>query len=72
MSTRQKTWITTKDIRESLNVGRTTSYEIAKEIARGSNEPDAVLKRARLLRVREDLFDQWIVENGYKPDDPTA
>lgn len=69
---RQKRWITTKDIRERLAVSRTMAYGIAKEIARESDEPDAVLKRVRMLRVREDLFERWIIENGYKPEDPAA
>ena len=72
LDTRQKRWITTKDIRERLAVRRTTAYEIAKEIARESDEPDAVLKRVRMLRVREDLFERWTIENGYKPEDPAA
>ena len=69
MHIEHKRWISTKTIKERLEVSRTASYEIAREIAMDSDEPDAVVKRARLLRVREDLFDRWVVKNGYKPHD---
>ncbi len=72
LQTEQKRWISTKTIRERLEISRTASYEIAKEIARRSDEPDAVVKRGRMLRVRDDLVERWIVENGYKPDDPVT
>ena len=72
LDAKQRRWITTKEIKERLAVSRTMAYEIVKEIASWSDEPDAVLKRVRLLRVREDVFDRWIVENGYKPEGPAA
>jgi hypothetical protein len=52
-------YVDTKYVREHLMVSRTKAYEIVKEIE-DEYAPEAVVRIGRSLRVRKDVFCQWI------------
>jgi hypothetical protein len=60
--TSEEQYIGTKFIKECLDVSRTKSYEIAREIE--DTCPGAVIRLGRCLRVRKNVFFLWIGEHS--------
>jgi hypothetical protein len=54
-----KVWVSGNYIRTTYSVSRTTAYEIIRKIEKENDEPDAVLRFGRCLRVRKDLVINW-------------
>jgi hypothetical protein len=58
----EEQYVGTKFIKECLDVSRTKSYEIAREIE--DTCPSAVIRLGRCLRVRKKTFFLWIDEHS--------
>ncbi len=54
-----KRWVGGNYIRETYSVSRTKAYEIIRKIEKENDEPDAILRFDRCLRVRKDLVTKW-------------
>lgn len=56
-------WITAGYIREALNVSKTQSYEIIKDIESKDRTKGAVLRYGTQVRVRYSAFLDWVEEH---------
>lgn len=55
-------WIRASEIQDRLAVSRSKSYEIIDEIREKNYAPDATIKFGGNVRVREDMFLRWVLE----------
>ncbi len=59
-------YVDTKYLREHPMVSRTKAFGIAKEIESACT-PGAVIRFGRCLRVRKDVFFDWVNEHSLRP-----
>jgi hypothetical protein len=67
-TTNEKIWLSRKDIQDKLSVSKTKAYQIACEIGDKDEDPDAVIKFGRCLRVSEDALMRFIQGHRYPED----
>jgi hypothetical protein len=62
----EKIWVDLKYIQDILSVSKTKSHQITCQIRDEDENPDAVIKFGRCLRVSEDAFMRFIRRHRYR------
>jgi hypothetical protein len=65
LTTNEKIWLSLKDIQDKLSVSKTTAHQISRQIADEDEDPIAVIKFGRCLRVSEDALMRFIERHSY-------
>ena len=64
-TTTEGRYLTIMEIRDKLSVSKTKAHQIAGEIRGNDEDPDAVIKFGRCLRVSEDALMRFIQRHRY-------
>jgi hypothetical protein len=64
----EKIWVDLKYIQDILSVSKTKAHQIAHQIAEEDEDPDAVIKFGRCLRVSEEALMRFIQRHRYRKD----
>ena len=56
----ERRWVDVKYIQATLSVSKTKAHHIVQQIAEENEDPEAVIKFGRCLRIADDAFRQWI------------
>jgi hypothetical protein len=62
----EKIWLSLKDIQDKLSVSKTKAHQIAGQIRNEDEDPDAVLKLGRCVRVSKDALMRFIQRQRYR------
>jgi hypothetical protein len=68
LMTNAKIWLSLKDIQDKLSVSKTKAHQIARQIRDEDEDPDAVIKFDRCLRISEDALIRFIQRHRYPKD----
>jgi hypothetical protein len=61
---KDRRWVDVKYIQATLSVSKTKAHHIAQQIAEENDDPEAVIKFDRCLRIAVDALRQWITDHG--------
>jgi hypothetical protein len=68
LTTNEKIWLNLKDIQDKLSVSKTKAHQIAHQIRDEDEDPDAVIRFGRCLRISEDALVRFIQRHRYPRD----
>jgi hypothetical protein len=68
LTTNEKIWFSRKDIQDKLSVSKTKAHQIAHQIADEDEDPDAVIKFGRCLRISADALSRFIQRHRLRTD----
>ncbi len=68
LTTSEKIWLSRKDIQDKLSVSKTKAHQVARQIRDEDEDPDAVIKIGRCLRVSDEALMRFIQRNRYWAD----
>ena len=68
LTSNEKTWLSLKDIQGILSVSKTKAHQIARQIRDEDEDPSAVIKFGRCLRVSKDALIRFIQRHRYQKD----
>jgi hypothetical protein len=66
LTTKEKVWLSLKDIQDILSVSKTKAHQIARQIRDEDENPNAVIKFGRCLRVSEGALMRFIRRHRYR------
>ena len=68
LKTSKKIWVDLKDIQDVLSVSKTKAHQIAHQIRDKDEDPNAVIKFGRCLRISKDALIRFIQRHRYPQD----
>jgi hypothetical protein len=68
LTTNERIWLSLKDIQDKLSVSKTKAHQIAHQIRDQDEDPDAVIKFGRCVRVSENALLRFIQGHRYPED----
>jgi hypothetical protein len=62
----ERRWVDVKYIQATLSISKTKAHHIVQQIAEENDDPEAVIKFDRCLRIADDAFRQWISSHVHR------